>query len=79
MDSAFGVHPDFESHAGATMTFEGGKGLVINVSAKAEIEHREFNNSSISGSGLHIAFGTVGAIVSGRTGTQLAGECDKSR
>ena len=30
VDSAFGVHPDFKSHVGGTMTFEGRKGSVIN-------------------------------------------------
>ena len=37
MDSAFGVHPDFESHMGAMMTFKGRKGLAINTSAKQKL------------------------------------------
>ena len=37
MDSAFGVHPDFKSHVGRTVTFEGGKGLAIDVSAKQKL------------------------------------------
>ena len=36
-DLAFGVHPDFKSHVRGTMTFEGGKGLAIDVSAKQKL------------------------------------------
>ena len=37
MDSAFGVHPDFESYVGGTVTFKRGKGSVIDVSAKQKL------------------------------------------
>ena len=37
MDSAFGVHSDFKSHTGATVTFEGRKDLEIGVSAKQKL------------------------------------------
>ena len=37
MDSAFGVHPDFKSCVRGTMTFEGGKGLAINILAKQKL------------------------------------------
>ena len=37
VDSAFGVHPDFKSHVRGTMTFKGGKGSAINVSAKQKL------------------------------------------
>ena len=34
VDSVFGVHPDSKSHVGGTVTFEGGKGLAVDVSSK---------------------------------------------
>ena len=37
VDLAFGVHPDFKSHVGGTVTFERGKGLAINISAKQKL------------------------------------------
>ena len=37
MDSAFGAHPDFKSHAGATMKFKEGHGSVVNLSAKQKL------------------------------------------
>ena len=37
VDLAFGVHPDFKSHVGGTMTFEGGKGSAINILAKQKL------------------------------------------
>ena len=37
VDSAFGVHPNFKSHVGGTMTFKGRKGLAINTSAKQKL------------------------------------------
>ena len=36
-DSAFGVHLDFERHIGGTMSFMGGKGSAINISAKQKL------------------------------------------
>ena len=37
VDLAFGVHPDFKSHVGGTMTFKGGKGSAINALAKQKL------------------------------------------
>ena len=48
VDSAFGVHPDFKSHVGGTMTFEGGKGSAINILAKTKIKHRKLCGSRTS-------------------------------
>ena len=49
MDSAFGVHPDFKSHMGATMTFEGKKGLAINVSAKQKLNTESSTTTELVG------------------------------
>ena len=38
VDAAFAVHPDFRSHAGATMTL--GKGVIQSVSTKQKIDTR---------------------------------------
>ncbi len=38
MDAAFGVHPDFKSHSGATMSM--GKGSIINISKKQKVNAR---------------------------------------
>ena len=37
MDLAFGVHPDFKSHMGATMGFEDKRGSAMTVSAKQKL------------------------------------------
>ena len=37
IDSAFGVHPDFKSHVGATMKFKEGHGSVVSSSAKQKL------------------------------------------
>ena len=34
VDASFAVHPDFKSHTGAAMKFEGGKGAVQSISRK---------------------------------------------
>ena len=49
MDSAFGVHPDFKSHMGATMTFKGGKGTAINVSAKQKLNTESSTTAELVG------------------------------
>ena len=49
--AAFAVHPDFKSHAGATMNFEGGKGGAESVSMKQKLNATVQHNSRISGSG----------------------------
>jgi hypothetical protein len=47
IDASFTVHPDFKSHAGASMMFGGGKGCGINNSAK-----QKFNTGSSTTSEL---------------------------
>ena len=37
IDAALAVHPDFESHTGATQPFVGGKGAVQSISAKQKL------------------------------------------
>ena len=49
MDSAFGVHPDFKRHVGATMTFKGGKGSAIDVSAKQKLNTESSTTAKLVG------------------------------
>ena len=49
IDSAFGVHPDFKSHVGATMSFGGGTGAVISVSAKQKLNTESSTTAELVG------------------------------
>ena len=49
VDSAFGVHPDFKSHVGATMIFKGGKGSAINASAKQKLHTESSTTADLVG------------------------------
>ena len=48
-DLAFGVHPDFKSHVGATMTFEDRKGSAINASAKQKLNTESSTTAELVG------------------------------
>ena len=39
VDSSFAVHPDYKSHTGATMKFDGGKGSIMNLSRKQKLKY----------------------------------------
>jgi hypothetical protein len=45
VDASFAVHPDFKSHTGAVMSFDGGTGAVISVSRKKEAEYKKQHRS----------------------------------
>jgi hypothetical protein len=49
MDASFAVHPDFKSHAGATMSFEDGKGAVQSISRKQKLNTRSSTESELVG------------------------------
>ena len=49
IDSAFGVHPDFKSHVGATMSFDGGQGALISVSAKQKLNTESSTTAELVG------------------------------
>ena len=40
VDASFAVHPDYKSHTGATMMFDGGKGSIMNLSRKQKLNTR---------------------------------------
>jgi hypothetical protein len=47
VDASFAVHPDFKSHTGVAMT--PGKGSIINVSCKQNINTRSFTEAELVG------------------------------
>ena len=49
IDASFAVHPDFKSHTGASMMFEGGKECVINNSAKQKLNTGSSTTSELVG------------------------------
>ena len=79
MDSAFGVRADFKSHAGATMTFKGGKGLTSDVSAKQKSNTESSTTAELVGVDCVSPLVLRVPLFPKRTGTQCAREHDKSR
>ena len=49
VDASFAVHPDYKSHAGATMMFDGGKGSIMNLSRKQKLSTRSSTESELVG------------------------------
>ena len=49
VDSSFAVHPDYKSHTGATMMFDGGKGSIMNLSRKQKLNTRSSTKLELMG------------------------------
>ena len=49
VDSAFGVHPNFKSHVGGTMTFKDRRRSAINVSAKQKLNAKSSTVAELVG------------------------------
>ena len=49
IDSAFAVHPDYKSHVGASMMFDGGRGSVISTSSKQKINTESSTTAELVG------------------------------
>ena len=49
VDSSFAVHPDYKSHTGTTMMFDGGKGFIMNPLRKPELNTRSSTKSELVG------------------------------
>ena len=49
VDVSFGVHPDFKSHTGAGLTFEGGKGMPLPMSSKQKLMTSSSTTSELVG------------------------------
>jgi len=49
VDASFAVHPDYKSHTGATMIFDGGVGSVMNLSRKQKLNTRSSTEAELVG------------------------------
>jgi hypothetical protein len=49
VDASFAVHPDFKSHTGTNMSFEGGVGAVMSVSRKQKLNTRSSTEAELVG------------------------------
>ena len=49
VDASFAVHPDYKSHTGATMIFDGGLGSIMNLSRKQKLNTRSSTEAELVG------------------------------